>query len=215
MNTFKKSLALFIGLIVIATSFTAFGTIMAQGAMVSEAGADTSKADRAASKVATTEGANASVTTIAANAEPKTAPSHTSVAVSQVTNNREQPQLAKMTITVGDTKLTATMVDNSSAKALMELLADKPVTIKMNDYGGFEKVGSLPQSLPRNDEQISTTGGDLILYNGIRFVIYYSTNSWNFTRLGRIDNAENIDLKNILGSGDVTVTLSLGENKTQ
>jgi formylglycine-generating enzyme required for sulfatase activity len=91
----------------------------------------------------------------------------------------------------------------------MELLSVKPLTIQMQDYGGFEKVGSLGRTLPRNDEQINTTAGDLILYQGNRFVIYYSTNSWNFTRLGRIDKATAGELKAALGDGDVSVTLSV------
>jgi hypothetical protein len=115
----------------------------------------------------------------------------------------------KLNITVGNTTFTATMADNSSANALMELLSEKSLMIQMQDYGGFEKVGSLGHVLPRNDEQISTTAGDLILYQGNQFVIYYSTNSWNFTRLGRIDNATANELKAALGSGDVFVTLSM------
>jgi hypothetical protein len=40
-------------------------------------------------------------------------------------------------------------------------------------------------------------------------VIYYDKNSWNFTKLGHIDNITQEELKAILGEGDVTVTLSL------
>ncbi|MCM1228079.1 MAG: cyclophilin-like fold protein [Clostridium sp.] len=115
----------------------------------------------------------------------------------------------KMNITVGNTTLTAEMCDNSSAKALREMLEKGDVTIDMHDYANFEKVGSLGKSLPRNDEQITTEAGDLILYQGNSFVIYYDTNSWNFTRLGKIQNATKEDLLKILGEGDVTVTLSL------
>lgn len=115
----------------------------------------------------------------------------------------------KLLITVGNTTLTATLVNNSSTVALCELLADGPLTIEMSDYGDFEKVGSLPETLPRNDERITTEAGDLILYLGSSFVIYYDTNTWNFTRLGKIDNISQQDLKDLLGEGDVTVTLSL------
>ncbi len=111
-----------------------------------------------------------------------------------------------MYIKIGDTTLTATLVDNSSTKALKNML---PLTIEMNDYGNFEKVGSLGTTLPRNDEQISTDAGDLILYQGNSFVIYYDKNSWNFTRLGKINNVSKSELKKILGSGSVTVTLFL------
>ena len=118
-------------------------------------------------------------------------------------------EMQKLTITVGNTKFIATMANNSSAKALMELLSKNPLTIQMKDYGGFEKVGSLGQDLPTNDEQITTGAGDLILYQGKHFVIYYATNSWNLTRLGKINNATGDELKTALGNGNVTVTLSI------
>lgn len=116
-----------------------------------------------------------------------------------------------MYLTIGDTVLEATLADNSSAEALKELLADGPVTINMRDYASMEKVGSLGTSLPRNDEQITTEPGDLILYQGNAFVIYYEPNSWNFTRLGKINDVTQEELKEVLGNGDVEVTLSLGE----
>ena len=79
-------------------------------------------------------------------------------------------------ITAGDTSFTATLADNSSVEALKELLAEGPLTINMSDYAGMEKVGSIGTSLPRNDEQISTGAGDIILYQGNSLVIYYDTN---------------------------------------
>ena len=122
--------------------------------------------------------------------------------------NNEKSE-TKLLISVGDTELTATLADNSSAQALVELLKQGDITIDMSDYSNFEKVGELPESLPTNDEQLDTDYGDLILYLGHRFVIYYDKNSWNFTKLGHIDNIIQEELKAILGEGDVTVTLSL------
>lgn len=116
----------------------------------------------------------------------------------------------QITIKVGENAtLTATLDDNSSANALMELLAVGPVTIDMRDYGNMEKVGSLPETLPRNDTYFTTHPGDLVLYLGNQFVIYYDNNSYNFTRLGRINgDYTGAALKSILGDGNVTVTLS-------
>lgn len=114
-----------------------------------------------------------------------------------------------MKITVGETTLTATLEDNSSAEALVEKLQEGDLTLDLADYGNMEKVGGLGFSLPRNDTQIRTQAGDLILYQGDAFVIYYDTNSWNFTKLGKIDDVTGEELKEILGSGDVTVVLSL------
>jgi len=115
----------------------------------------------------------------------------------------------KLDIETNGTHLTAELADNSSAQALVELLKQGDISINMHDYANFEKVGSLPESLPRNDEQISTDYGDIILYQGNQFVIYYDKNSWNFTKLGHINNITQEELKVILGDGNVTVTLSL------
>ena len=112
-------------------------------------------------------------------------------------------------ITVNGTALTATLANNSSAEAFRELLANGPCTIQMSDYGNFEKVGPLGQSLPTNNQQITTEAGDIILYQGNQITIYYDRNSWNFTRLGKINGVTSQQLRDILGSGDVSVTFSL------
>lgn len=115
----------------------------------------------------------------------------------------------KMNISFNNHTYIANLYDNSSTRALLDLLVKGPITIDMHDYGNMEKVGSLPQSLPRNDTPTNTGAGDLILYQGISFVIYYGTNSWNFTPLGKIPNVTTSELKTALGNGNVTVTLSL------
>lgn len=128
-------------------------------------------------------------------------------------SNAATPMLAddseKLVISVNNHTLTATFADNTSAAAFKDLLAEGPLTISMSDYGNFEKVGSLPRSLPRNDERITTTAGDIILYQGNSITIYYDTNTWSFTRLGKIDNVTQTELKSILGTGSATVTFSL------
>ncbi|MCB9140536.1 MAG: hypothetical protein H6642_19565 [Caldilineaceae bacterium] len=117
-----------------------------------------------------------------------------------------------MKIEIGDNVLTATLVENSSVTALKEALAQGPITVEMRDYGSMEKVGPLGMDLPRNDEQITTEAGDIILYQGNAFVIYYAPNSWNFTRLGKVNDVTAGELREILGDGNVTVTLSLPQN---
>ena len=119
-------------------------------------------------------------------------------------SSQEEPMLK---ITVGDQELLATFADNSSAEAFRDLLAQGPVTISMDDYGGFEKVGSLGTTLTRNDTRITTQPGDVILYQGNQITIYYSTNSWTFTRLAKIDDPTDLQAK--LGEGTVQVTFSL------
>ncbi|MBO4534271.1 MAG: hypothetical protein J5726_11340 [Treponema sp.] len=104
--------------------------------------------------------------------------------------------------------LTATLYDNSSSRALVELLQKGAVTIDMHDFSNFEKVGELPVTLPRNDTPTNTDAGDLILYLGKRFVIYYDKNSWDFTPLGKVDGVTKAELKKILGEGNVTAVLT-------
>ena len=112
-----------------------------------------------------------------------------------------------MKITIGDQELLATFADNSSAEEFRELLSQGPLTIEMEDYGGFEKVGPLGTTLTRNDTRITTEPGDVILYQGNQITIYYGTNSWSFTRLARIDDPSG--LQEVLGEGAVSVTFSL------
>lgn len=125
-----------------------------------------------------------------------------------VTDEDNNINYSKMNIKVNGRTLTATMADNSSARALIDLLKEGDIVIDMSDYGNFEKVGSLGHTLPQNNENITTEAGDLILYQGNNFVIYYDTNTWNFTRLGKIDGMSKAELKELLGRGNVTVTLS-------
>ena len=115
----------------------------------------------------------------------------------------------KLKIHVNDTTFTATLEENSSAKAFAEFLAQGDMTLDMHDYGSFEKVADLPRSFPRNDKQIDTDAGDIILYQGNSITIYYDKNSWNFTRLARIDNVNKKRLQQILGNGNVKATFSV------
>lgn len=112
-------------------------------------------------------------------------------------------------IKIGKKIFTAALADNSSARALKELLTKGPLSIKLNDYADMEKVGSLGVKLPRNDKQIHTKAGDLILYQGNQFVIYYDSNSWELTMLGRINDITGKELRKALGKGSVHVTLFL------
>lgn len=110
-------------------------------------------------------------------------------------------------ITAGDYTWTATFADNRSAEEFRQLLSQGSLTIEMEDYGGFEKVGPLGTTLTRSDTQITTAPGDVILYQGNQITIYYGVNSWNFTKLATIDDPTN--LAEGLGDGTVLVTFSL------
>ena len=128
-------------------------------------------------------------------------------------NNNEPMDTKAISIRVGSQTLSMTLADNSSARALVGKLKEGDLTVNMQDYSNFEKVGPLGFSLPTNDTQITTVPGDVILYQGRNLVIYYDRNSWTFTRLGKIEGATRQSLLSVLGNGDVTVTLSLNETQ--
>ena len=108
-----------------------------------------------------------------------------------------------MRLLIGETEVPVTWEENASVEALKEL---SPVTIQMSMYGGFEQVGSIGQSIVRNDKQTKTSYGDIVLYSGDQIVIFYGSNSWSYTRLGHIDLTQQ-EMKDLLGGGDVSIML--------
>ena len=139
---------------------------------------------------------------------PKSSASKTPGAV-PASSSAQMETPVKLMIHVNDTTFTATLEENSSAKAFAEFLTQGDMTLDMHDYGSFEKVADLPRSFPRNDKQIDTDAGDIVLYQGNSITIYYDKNSWNFTRLARIDNVNKKRLQQILGKGNVKATFSV------
>ena len=128
---------------------------------------------------------------------------------------KEEDMTEKLYITIGNQTLPVTLVKNNATEALMAALAANPITYEADDYGGFEKVGALGISLPTNNQQLTTQAGDVILYSGNQIVLFYGSNSWSYTRLGRIEYESLEQLKSFLkaGQGRVSVTLS-AENAT-
>ena len=108
-----------------------------------------------------------------------------------------------MKLFIGETEVPVKWEENDSVEALKKLL---PLTIQMSMYGGFEQVGPIGQSIIRDDQQTTTSYGDVVLYSGDQIVIFYGSNSWAYTRLGHIDLSER-EMTDLLSGGDVTVTL--------
>ena len=115
----------------------------------------------------------------------------------------------KVLLKIGENTMTAILSVNEATRELMKLLEQGDITIRMSDYGSFEKVGALPQSLPTSNTQITTMPGDIMLYQGNQLVIFYGSNSWRYTPIGKIDGANVSNLRRFLGNGSITLTLSL------
>lgn len=119
----------------------------------------------------------------------------------------EQEQMLQMKI--GETSVQVEWEDNESVQALRELCFGQPLTIRMSMYGGFEQVGAIGEKLPRNDRQTTTNAGDIVLYSGSNIVIFYGSNNWSYTRLGRITDLTESELTDLLSNGNITITLSM------
>ena len=114
---------------------------------------------------------------------------------------------AAIRMTIENTPVRITWEDNESVTALRELARKEPIQIHMSMYGGFEQVGPIGTSLPRDDAETTTSAGDIVLYSGNQLVVFYGSNSWAYTRLGRITDKTKEDLSELLGKGDVTITI--------
>lgn len=130
--------------------------------------------------------------------------------IAEQNDMEEENMNRKIIVEVNGSRFTATLENNEAADTLAEMIREEPVTIRMNDYSGFEKVGSLGTNLPTSNRQTTTHAGDIVLYQGNQIVIFYGSNSWSYTRLGKIDDLTG--WKDALGSGDVTVTFSPEES---
>ena len=124
---------------------------------------------------------------------------------------QEEVRQMKLRIDANGKTLYADLMDNTSAEEFKEKLREGAISVYLQDYGNFEKVGDLPWSINRNDTNITTIPGDVILYQGNMITIYYSQNTWSFTYLARIPDATRESLLEVLGQGDVEVTFSLEE----
>ena len=116
---------------------------------------------------------------------------------------------SSMIMMIGDTKVNVDWEDNQTLEALRNIVKDGDVTIQMSMYGGFEQVGLIGQSLPRDDKQTTTNSGDIVLYSGNQMVVFYGSNSWSYTRLGHISDKNEAEMTELLSNGDVNITISI------
>ena len=138
-----------------------------------------------------------------ANAEPATTSSASEQALDETTS------VSSIVLKANGTTLEMTLADTEAASALVSALQQGPLTVELHSYGGFEKDGPLPLSLPTNDRQTTTEPGDVMLYQGNQITVFYGSNTWAYTPLGHIEGATAESLLSTFGDGDVSVELHL------
>ena len=142
--------------------------------------------------------------------DEQTAPETAAVPTDIISGETEEnPIMKTLTMKIDGKKVAVDWEENESVAALTELVKDKPLTVQTSMYGGFEQVGSIGTSLPRNDAQTTTQAGDIVLYSGDQIVVFYGSNAWAYTRLGHITYKTAAQMKDLLGNENVTIVISM------
>lgn len=115
----------------------------------------------------------------------------------------------KITLTLADTVIAATLVDSQTAHEFVSLL---PLTLTLEDYARTEKISDLPQRLATEDAPGGSdpTSGDIAYYTPWgNLAIFYRDAAYarGLVILGRIDGS--IDA--LTGPGSLVVTIEVAD----
>ena len=125
-----------------------------------------------------------------------------------IENTDDVSEDAGMKLYINDTEIPVSWEDNDTTKELVEQAESGDIIVSMSMYSDNEQVGSLGRSYTRNDKQTTTHNGDIVLYNGNNIVVFYGSNSWSYTRLGKMDMSES-EILELLSNGDVELKISI------
>jgi hypothetical protein len=146
--------------------------------------------------------------TACAGADKAQEPQESEVPDQNTESTEEIDEMTSITMKINEEEVAVTWEDNESVKALAKLASDAPLVIDTSMYGGFEQVGPIGTVLPSSDVNITTNPGDIVLYTGSNIVVFYGNNSWDYTKLGHIENKSADELADLLGNNNVTITLT-------
>ena len=127
-------------------------------------------------------------------------------------SDSETVEGSNIRLRIDDILMSVTWENNDSVRELKKLLTNKDLVINMNQYGGFEQVGSIGQTIKSDNREMTTYPGDIVLYSGNQIVIFYGSNSWSYTKLGKLIGKTDDEIKNILDKSGVKVRLSLSNS---
>ena len=143
------------------------------------------------------------------SAQPSSNVSESSTSKDQESENEssEGEIEMKLKLAINDYEFDVTLEENDATRELVEMARNEPITIRFEDYGGFEKVGPLGRSLTTDNSRITTKPGDIVVYQGNQIVMFYGTNTWSYTMLGHVDDLTNWEAA--LSPDEVTAVFSL------
>ena len=167
----------------------------------------TAAASTSTTEATTTEAVASGEGNADVSAEASTESTSEATAASTEATTSETAKEKTMVLRIGETQVPVTWEENASVAELRELAADG-IRIDMSMYGGFEQVGPIGKSITSDDAQTTTSSGDIVLYSSNQIVIFYGSNSWSYTRLGKISLSE-AEMTDLLSNGDVSITLTM------
>ena len=115
--------------------------------------------------------------------------------------------VTSMKLYINDTEIPVIWEENGSVQEIMEEAAKGDITVAMSMYSDNEQVGALGRSYTSNNKQTTTHNGDIVLYNSSNIVVFYGSNSWSYTRLGKMDLSES-EVTAMLSNGDVQLKIT-------
>lgn len=116
-------------------------------------------------------------------------------------------QEAMLVLSVNGNELDVLWEDNETVKELLSYTQTESIIVNATRYGGFEQVGSLPQGFSRNDIQMATEPGDIVLYSGDQLVLFFGSNFWSYTILGHIEGLSQDELSELLGGSSAVIEI--------
>ena len=122
-------------------------------------------------------------------------------------SNETSIQDSDMKLLIDNKELNVTWEDNASVKELKELSKDK-ITVNMHKYSTFEQVGPLGHTITSHDVKMTTSPGDIVLYSSNQIVVFFGSNTWDYTKLGHI-NLNQSELDDLLNKESVTLMFTI------
>lgn len=115
--------------------------------------------------------------------------------------------MKEIALYVNGTKLDISWEDNKTVDEIKEYAKKNPITVNSTKYDNFEQVGDLPQSFTKDDLQMTTQEGDIVLYSGNKLVVFFGSNSWSYTKLGHIVGLSHDELSKLLNVNTATIEI--------
>lgn len=122
-------------------------------------------------------------------------------------NQNIQSDGISMKLLIDNVEVEVEWEDNESVKQILNIASNSDIIVNTHRYGGFEQVGELGYNIVSKNLQMTTEPGDIVLYSGNNIVIFFGSNSWSYTKLGKIKNKNLSELKQLLDKSNVTVIL--------